>query len=428
MTEASMRRAIAVKRDGGALADADWHAIVTAYLAGAVDDAQLAALLMACVLRGLDAAETHALTAAFVASGETLDAPDPRTVDKHSSGGVADTASLVAVPLVAACGVPVAKLSGRALGHTGGTLDKLEAIAGVRTDLAPEHFFAIVREAGCAIAAQSERLVPADKRIYALRDRTSTIPSRGLIAASIVSKKIAGGAHAIVFDVKVGRGAFVRDLDEARALARTLVALAVGFGRRARALVTDMDSPLGPAIGTGLEALEARAYLEGARRDPRLDGVCRALGAAMLAVAGVPGDAAAHAALIDEALRSGRGAERFAAMLAAQGAVSDAFERLRPHRERTLVRAARDGFVVGVDAVALGERARDLVVAGGPGAGIVLHARVGDAVRARDELASVYGDASFADAVGAAFELADAPPAARPLVYEEIDSRAPIAS
>ena len=245
-----MRRAIAHKRDGAELAAETWHAIVRAYLDGEVDDAQLAALLMACVLRGLGATETHALTAAFVASGETLEAPDPRTVDKHSSGGVGDTATLIVVPLVAACGIPVAKLSGRALGHTGGTLDKLEAIEGVRTDLDPEHFFACVRTAGCAIAAQSERLVPADKRVYALRDRTATVPSRGLIAASIVSKKIAGGAHAIVYDVKAGRGAFAQDVAQARALAETLVTLTHAFGRHCAALVTNRS---GPPSGPGLK-------------------------------------------------------------------------------------------------------------------------------------------------------------------------------
>jgi pyrimidine-nucleoside phosphorylase len=199
MTEAEMRRAIAHKRDGGELDARTYSDVTRAALAGEIDDAQTAALLMACVLRGMTFDETYALTEAFVASGETLVADDPRTVDKHSSGGVADTASLVVVPLVAACGIPFAKLSGRALGHTGGTLDKLEAIAGVRTDLVPERFFAIVRGVGCAIAAQGPRLVPADKLFYALRDRTATVPSRGLIAASIVSKKIAGGARAFAW-------------------------------------------------------------------------------------------------------------------------------------------------------------------------------------------------------------------------------------
>jgi pyrimidine-nucleoside phosphorylase len=419
MLESDVRRAIARKRDGDELAPDLWAAIVEAYLEGTVDDAQFAALLMACVLRGLSASETHALTASFVASGETLAAPDPRTVDKHSSGGVGDSASLIVVPLVAACGVPVAKLSGRALGHTGGTLDKLEAIEGVRTDLEPEAFFACVRSAGCAIAAQSARLVPADKRVYALRDRTSTVPSRGLIAASIVSKKIAGGAHGIVYDVKAGSGAFVRDPVEARELAETLVRLSTGFGRNSRALVTDMNEPLGPAIGTGIEAIEARDFLRGTRRDARLALVCEALGVAMLEVAGFAGDPR-------EALRTvlsdGRAYAVFEAMLAAQGAVPGALERMEAHSTRSDVPAPRSGFVASVDPVALGETARDLVVLAGSQAGIRVAARTGDAVRAGEPLATVYGSRDFVATVASAFALADAPPSLRPLVYCEIGS------
>jgi pyrimidine-nucleoside phosphorylase len=421
MNESEMRRAIARKRDGAALDAATWRDVVASHGDGRVDDAQLAALLMACTLRGMNFEETRALTEAFVASGDRLAAPDPRTVDKHSSGGVGDTASLVVVPLVAACGVPVAKLSGRALAHTGGTLDKLEAVAGVRTDLSPERFFACVAEAGCAIAAQSARLVPADKCFYALRDRTATVPASGLIAASIVSKKIAGGAHGIVFDVKVGRGAFLAEPDEARDLAATLVAVAESFGRRARALVTDMNEPLGPAIGTGLEAREARDFLRGTRRDARLAAVCDALARAMLELAGFAGDAAAALA---RALASGAANERFEAMLAAQGAERGALERLAPHGSPTIARAPRSGYLATVDAVALGEVARDLVARAGSGAGIIVRARTGDALRAGDEVATVYGDAGARAAVEAAFSVNDAPPAARALVYGAIGSRA----
>jgi pyrimidine-nucleoside phosphorylase len=418
-TDGDLRRAIARKRDGEALDEAAYAAIVRGALSGTIDDAPLAALLMACVLRGMTLDETQALTAAFVASGETLEAPDPRTVDKHSSGGVADTASLIVVPLVAACGVPVAKLSGRALGHTGGTLDKLEAIAGVRTDLEPERFFAIVRETGCAIAAQSDRLVPADKKFYALRDRTATVPSRGLIAASIVSKKVAGGARGIVYDVKVGRGAFTATAADGLELARTLVALTQGFGRRATALVTDMDEPLGRAIGTGLEAIEARDVLRGTVRDARLLAVCDVLATAMLRIAGFEGD---PAVALDRALASGAAAETFDRMLAAQGARPGALAALEPLGAGSLARAVRDGYVVALDAVALGERGRDLVVAHGGGAGIVLLARTGDPVRAGDPLARVHGgDAGDAAAVAAAFTIGDRPPVARPLLYDEID-------
>ncbi len=412
-----MRRAIARKRDGGALEPGVWQGFVAGFLGGEIDSAQAAALLMACVLRDMTLAETRALTEAFIASGETLVAPDPRTVDKHSSGGVADTASLIVVPLVAACGVPVAKLSGRALGHTGGTLDKLEAIEGVRVDLTPAAFFACVRETGCAIAAQSDLLVPADKRIYALRDRTATVPARGLIAASIVSKKIAGGAHSIVYDVKVGRGAFLTREDEARGLADMLVELTRAFGRRATALVTDMEEPLGPAIGTGLEVIEAREFLRGSHRDARLAGVCSALGAALLRSAG---DAREPYAMLEAALESGRAYETFSRMLAFQGAAGGALERLAPHAQRTIVTARRDGYVAAVDPVALGECARELVARGGGGAGLRLAVRRGEAVAAGAPLATVYGDATLAGAVAAAFVLDDAAPPARPLVYVEI--------
>ena len=419
VNESRIRRAIARKRDGEDLEAATWHEVTREYMGGRVDDAQLAALLMACVLRGMSDAETQALTAAFVESGETLAAPDPRTVDKHSSGGVADTASLIVVPLVAACGVPVAKLSGRALGHTGGTLDKLEAIEGLRTDLAPERFFACVREAGCAIAAQSERLVPADKRIYALRDRTATVPAPGLIAASIVSKKIAGGAHGIVFDVKSGSGAFVTETRAAHALAALLVSLTRAFGRRATALVTDMNEPLGLAIGTGLEAMEAREFLRGGRRDPRLRAVCEALGLAMLGVAGFAGDAPAA---LQTALESGAAYETFTRMIALQGARAGALEAMAPHAQRSVIAASRTGFVAALDPVMLGEAARELVARSGPVAGIKLCVRAGASVRAGAPLATVYGGALEARDLQAAFVITDAAPAPRPVIYREVVS------
>ena len=416
-----MRRAIARKSDGAALEAPVWDAIVRAYMAHGVDDAQMSALLMACVLRGTTLAEAAALTRAFVDSGEVMAAPDARAVDKHSSGGVGDSVSLIVVPLVAACGIPVAKLSGRALGHTGGTLDKLEAVAGVRTDLAPERFAAIVSDVGCAIAGQTERVVPADKRIYALRDRTSTVPALGLIAASMVSKKIAGGARGIVYDVKVGRGAFAADETSARELARTLVALTASFGRGSLALVTDMHEPLGRAIGTELEAIEARDFLRG-RRDPRLHDVVMALGSAMLRIAGFADDARAA---LERALADGRAAARFEAMLSAQGMHPGALAALRYAEHGTAVRAPQDGHVVEIDPVALGELARELGRSGDHGAGVVLGARVGDAMRTGDVLATVYGGgAAGARAVRDAFVLAPQPPAPRPLVYVEIDSRA----
>ena len=415
-----VRRAIARKLDGERLDAGEWTSIVAGHQHGLVDDAQLAALLMACVWRGLDANETAALTRAMVGSGETLAAPAPNCVDKHSSGGVADTTSLIVVPLVAACGIPVAKLSGHALGHTGGTLDKLEAISGVRTDLSPERFAAQVREVGCAIAAQSERLVPADKRIYALRDRTATVECLGLIASSIVSKKIAAGAPSFGFDVKVGRGSFVAKLEDARELAEALVNLSASFGRKAVALVSDMNEPLGPAIGTGLEALEARDFLRGARRsDRRLRALCERLAGAMLSVAGLAGDA--HA-LVERALASGAAYEKFEQMLAAQGAARNALVKLVPHKIVTPVHAERAGYLAAVDAVALGLAARALVEKSGSNAGIVVEKCIGERVDTGETLATVYGDPGALPGVKAAFAIDALAPPERPLVYCETGS------
>ncbi|BDE07686.1 pyrimidine-nucleoside phosphorylase [Vulcanimicrobium alpinum] len=414
--EGWLRRALAAKRDGEILDDATWRRIVEGYVAGTIDDAPIAALAMACAIRGMGDAEVAALTGAMVRSGDVLAYPHAAgiVVDKHSSGGVGDTVSLVAVPLVAACGVPVAKLSGRALGHTGGTLDKLEAIPGVRTDLSPEAFVAQVETIGCAIAAQSDRLVPADRKLYALRDRTGTVPSPGLIAASIVSKKIAGGAGAIVFDVKAGRGAFMRTAAEAVGLARMLVQLAERFGRRASALVSDMDEPLGAAVGSGIEAVEARDFLRGDDRDPRLAEAIFAVVHEMLRVAGVPGERVVPAAL--DALESGAAYARFVQMIEAQGGTRDAVERIAAHPARSSALAPCDGVVTAIDAIAIGELARELTVADGPFSGIRIVARTGTPVRAGDVLAECAGTSVEPAAVAQAFTIGATAPPPRPLV------------
>ena len=410
-----LRRALAEKRDGGALDGAVWHAIVSGYVAGEVDEASMAALAMACTIRGMSDDETVALTDAMVRSGDVLRLDTGAiAVDKHSSGGVGDTVSLVAVPVVAACGVPVAKLSGRALGHTGGTLDKIEAIPGVRTDLSPEEFIAQVRSIGCAIAAQSERLVPADRMLYGLRDRTGTVPCIGLIAASIVSKKIAAGADAIVFDVKAGGGAFMRTTEEAAGLARALVTLAERSGRRASALVSDMHEPLGAAIGSGIEAIEARDVLLGRVRDPRLLEGTLAVVREMLRLGGVPDDRTSARAL--DALESGAAYEKFVELIEAQGGTRDALEAMAVHPQRATATAWREGAVHEIDAAALGELARDLIAADGPYAGIRILARVGTAVRPGDPLAEIAGSAVDAARVAAAFGIAHGSPPARPLV------------
>jgi pyrimidine-nucleoside phosphorylase len=413
-----LRRALARKRDGETLDDATWARIVDGYAKDEIDDAPVAALAMACAIRGMADSEIAALTAAMVRSGDVLDFGGETVVDKHSSGGVGDTVSLIAVPLVAACGVPVAKLSGRALGHTGGTLDKLEAIPGVRTDLSPDAFVAQVKAIGCAIAAQSARLVPADKKLYALRDRTGTVPSVGLIAASIVSKKIAAGAGAIVFDVKAGRGAFMRTTAEATVLAETLVRLAAGFGRRASALVSDMEEPLGAAVGSGIEAVEARDFLRGDERDPRLAEAIFAVAHEMLRVGGVRESAIEPRAL--DALQSGAAYERFALLVEAQGGSRNALDRIAAHPHRTTAAAPRDGVVTAIDAAAIGELARDAVAADGPFAGIRLVARVGTPVRAGGVLAECAGPSLDPRAVAAAFALGAHAPPPRKLVAEVV--------
>ena len=423
LTPSEMRRHIAAKRDGHVLDGAAWAAIVEGFCAGALDAAQMAALAMACVLRGMAPAEIVALTAAMVDSGECLRFPaGVHCVDKHSTGGVADTVSLIIVPIVAACGIRVAKLSGRALGHTGGTLDKLEAIPGLRTQLDPQEFAAIVMRVGCAVAAQSATFVPADKRLYALRDHTATVPSSGLIVASIVSKKIAGGADAFVFDVKTGRGAFMHDIGASRQLAQTLVEVASALGKRATALITDMDEPLGPAIGSGIETIEAREFLRGGRRDPRLLEVALALGDELLAIGGYAGE---RRAALRAVLESGAAYEKFCAMIDAQGGDVAALERMLPHAQRADVRAERDGIIAAIDAVALGELARDCVQASGSLAGLVSAVRVGDGVKTGTALASVYGDADVGDAVRRAFTIADEYPKQHPLVHEIVRSPQP---
>ncbi len=415
MDEGWLRRAIETKRDGQPIEPGVWARIIAAYVAGEIDEAPVAALAMACTIRGMVDDEILALTDAMVASGDVLTlAGDRIAVDKHSSGGVGDTISLVVVPLVAACGVPVAKLSGRALGHTGGTLDKLEAIPGVRTDLSPADFVAQVQRVGCAIAAQSDRFVPADKRLYALRDRTGSVPSLGLIAASIVSKKIAGGAQAIVFDVKVGSGAFMRTSAEAIALATTMVRLAERRGRAASAVVTAMDEPLAANIGTGVEAIEARDFLRAGSATSRFAQLSVLIAQEMLRVGGVP--EAETAARIERAMVSGAAYERFMLMVEAQGGRRETFESLAPVGPWLPVRAACGGAVQAIDSVAIGEAARDVVSQCGPLAGIRIVAPVGSRVEAGDVLAQVAGTAGWSARVAQAFTIGAAAPAPRPLV------------
>lgn len=413
------------KRDGGELSGADIAWVLSAYVRGEVAPEQMSALLMAVVWRGMTPRELSAWTTAMVDSGERLDLAGTGrpVVDKHSSGGVGDKVSLVVAPLVASLGVAVPKLSGRGLGHTGGTLDKLESIPGWRSNLSTQEFLAQLRDVGAVIASAGASLVPADKQLYALRDVTATIESIPLIASSIMSKKIAGGAGAVLLDVKVGRGAFMKELGPARELARTMVQLGADAGVRTVCLLTSMQAPLGRAVGNALEVAEAVDVLCGGG-PADLVGVCLAVATEMLALGGAPQDPAA-------ALEDGRALAVWEQMVAAQG--GDPHAALPRAALTTVVTSPREGFLVGVDALAVGTGAWRLGAGRtrkeddvDPGAGVVLAVGLGDRVVAGQVLATLH--ASTAErleqgraTVEQAFEIADLPVASPPLVPSKVD-------
>ncbi|HEY8786154.1 MAG TPA: thymidine phosphorylase, partial [Candidatus Limnocylindria bacterium] len=305
------------KRDGGKLTADEIDALVQGYTKGDVPDYQMSAFCMAVVWRGMDAKETAALTASMVRSGERLDLSRfGRVVDKHSTGGVGDKTTLVVAPLVAACGVPVAKMSGRGLGFSGGTLDKLESIRGYRVDLSTAEFLAQLERIGIVVTGQTADLAPADGKMYALRDTTGTVPAIPLIASSVMSKKIAAGANAVVLDVKVGSGAFMKDLASARQLARAMVSIGVAHGMAVTCELTDMDQPLGNAVGNSLEIAEAIATLRG-RGPADLVQLTRAAGAEMLVLGRKARDTKSALARIDRALADGSGFAKFRELVAA---------------------------------------------------------------------------------------------------------------
>jgi pyrimidine-nucleoside phosphorylase len=349
---------IVKKRDGGALAPGQIRALIEGFMGGDIPDYQMSAWLMAAFLRGLDEGETVALTEAMLRSGKTLRLASVQApkVDKHSTGGVGDKASLCLAPLVAACGVAVPMISGRGLGHTGGTLDKLEAIPGYQVRIDARRFERIVAEVGCSIIGQTQQLAPADRRVYALRDVTGTVESIPLIVASILSKKLATRLDGLVLDVKCGSGAFMKDLASARALARLLVRVGRGAGQRVAGLITDMRAPLGCTIGNALETAEAIEVLRGGGPQDVRELVLE-LGVLMLKLAGVHKRAGAARSQLSRALRSGAAAERFARMVAAHGGdcrVVDDVTRLPRARQRVPVPALRSGLVRSVDAFELG--------------------------------------------------------------------------
>lgn len=424
---------IVAKRDGGEHDAASLEWLMRGVVDGSVPDYQLAAWLMAVVWRGMTARETADLTRAMAASGRQLDLtrlPHP-TVDKHSTGGVGDKTTLVVGPLAAATGLTVAKMSGRGLGHTGGTLDKLESIPGLSVTLPVERFMRQAAAVGLVIAGQTAELAPADRRLYALRDVTGTVQSLPLIAASVMSKKLAAGAEAIALDVKVGSGAFMATEAEARALAALMVDIGRHAGRRVAAALTMMDQPLGRAIGNALEVREAIHTLRG-EGPADLHALCMAM-AGLMHVAG--GNAAQPEHVSEElleALTSGRAAERLQRMVEAQGGdprVVDAPERVLPAAPVVRpVEQAKDGWVAAVDARAIGAVAVDLGAgrrrkedAVDPAVGIVLHAKVGDRVDGHTHLADVHARTEEAarlavDRVRAAFVVAEAVPVLPPLI------------
>ena len=415
---------IRAKRDGRALTDDEIGWLIAAYTGGDIADEQMSALLMAVYFQGLEPGELRAWTTAMIRSGERLDlgaVPAP-TVDKHSTGGVGDKVSLVLAPLVASCGAAVPQLSGRGLGHTGGTLDKLESIPGWRAELSPAEMIAVLRATGCVICAAGPGLAPADRRLYHLRDVTGTVESIPLIASSIMSKKIAEGTAGLVLDVKVGSGAFLPDVAAAALLAQTMVELGAGEGVRTAALLTSMDAPLGRAVGNAVEVEEAVATLHG-HGPPDLVEVTLALAREMLTLAGLQADPAA-------ALADGRALDRYRSMIEAQGGDPDA--PLPQARHAEVVTAAQDGWLRRLDARAVGvaawrlgagrARKEDPVSAV---AGVLCLAKPGERVEAGQPVLELRSDevsrfARAREALADAIEIGPDPPAAGPLVIERI--------
>ena len=430
------RTLIERKRNGGRIAAAEWRFLMKQYAAGEVPDYQMAALAMAIYFVGLDREEIVALTNAMLESGATLqlDHITVGRVDKHSTGGVGDKVSLVLAPLVAACGVAVPMMSGRGLGHTGGTLDKLESIPGFRTDLSLERATRQIESIGCALIGQTREIAPADRKLYALRDATATVESIPLISASIMSKKLAEGLTGLVLDVKYGSGAFLPELDRGLTLARTMIELGADHGCPVVALLTAMDRPLGRACGNALEVEESIAALRGEGPADLMD-VTYALGAEMLVLGGVAVTRNEARRRMEVAISSGRAARKFQEIIEAQGgnpAVVDDPGLLPQAAECELYVATRDGVVAQVEPRAIG---RGITALGGgrtkvddtvdPSVGFVITARPGDVVRAGEPLATIFARDGAGVALGRAalaesIRLADEADPPLPLVSHRV--------
>ena len=436
MTEHSMTELINRKCEGEALTRDELQWIIDAYTAHVIPDYQLSALLMTVRHLGFDQEELAAWTDAMLHSGDVLDLSNTplRKVDKHSTGGVGDKISIPLAPLVAACGVAVPMMSGRGLGHTGGTLDKLESIPGFQTEIDPTRFARQLEDLGVVLAGQSETLVPADQRIYALRDASGTVPSIPLISSSIMSKKLAEDLDGLVLDIKVGSGAFMKDVASATVLAETMVGIGGSYSTPVMAILTNMDQPLGFEVGNANEIVESIDVLKGSGPADVVELVMR-FGEDMLMIGGVAADRPSARILLESALADGSALDKFRDVIVAQGgdpAVVDDPSILPTAPNSYEVAAKKDGFVDRCDALAIGtagvrlgagRQTKDEDV--DPGVGITIHAKVGDEVEEGDSLASVrYRDRSRLDAaiplLDSAWEIAERPPEPYVLILGEV--------
>ena len=431
-----MYELIQKKRDGEALSEAEIRWWIEGYSKGEIPDYQTAALCMAIYFQGMNLEETTALTFAVRDSGERLDFSeiDGLRVDKHSTGGVGDKTSLVVAPVVASLGVKVAKMSGRGLGHTGGTIDKLEAIPGFQTDIPVDKFKKIVNETGLAIVGQNASLAPADKLLYALRDVTATVDSLPLIVSSIMGKKLAADDDCIVLDVKTGSGSFMNTAEKSRKLAKWMVEIGKRAGKKVRALITDMDRPLGYAIGNSLEVVEAIQTLQG-KGPADLTKLCVALSAHILNLA-QKGSFEECEKMAREAIESGSGLRAFAKMVEAQGGESEWIlnpQKFPAAKYAQTVYAKQEGYIVGVDTESYG--VASLLLGAGrntkedvidPTAGIMLQAKTGDFVRVGDPIATLYsgsekGFAAARERLLSATKICENPPAIQPLILDVVE-------
>lgn len=431
-----MPELIRKKRDGGELTAEEISYIINGCVSEEVPDYQLSAFAMAVFFRGMTKAETVALTLAMRDSGDKADLSGISgvKVDKHSTGGVGDKTTLIVAPIVAACGVKVAKMSGRGLGHTGGTVDKLEAIPGFQTSISPQKMRETVESCGLSVTGQSGNMCPADKKLYALRDVTATVDSIPLIASSIMSKKLADGSDCILLDVKTGSGSFMKTLDDSRLLARTMVDIGRGAEVKTAALITNMDAPLGKAVGNSLEVIESVDILKG-NISGDLWTVCRELSCRMLMLAGI-GDREKCAELVDEAVSSGEALRRFEMMVKSQGGDVSYIENTSKFEKASFSRevfAPADGYIthmdsenIGLTVVLLGagrEKKEDNI---DPAAGIVISAKTGDFVKRGELLATLFSnDKSRLDGAEtrylSAVSIGAQKPAAQPMILDYID-------